>query len=179
MCFLLRTEAGSNRFIKIVPRWVRCLDQLVLSSSVPGFYLLFPCYCSLDIWCFFKIDQLCDVVFGGKAVGEMVVPMLCHAALQVIGHADIKGYIGLIGHDIDVVTHRIPQPPSFVPAGDRTDCHVASLLAMTKIIVSASVETSANQPAIGAAPAGSGPHVLVLLLLRGGRRPTWQSVPPR
>ena len=117
MCFLLRTEAGSNRFIKIAPRWVRCLDQLVLSFSAPGFYLLFPCYRSLDIWCFFKIDQLCDVIFGGKTIREMVAPMFCYAALQIVGHADIKGYIGLIGHDINVIAHGISQPPIICPCG--------------------------------------------------------------
>ena len=85
------------------------MDQLIFSSAVPGFYLLFPCNGGNCVLCGFNINQLCYIIFCRKAIGVCVGLMLPNSALQVTGYASVKGHIGGACQDVYIV-HAVFPP---------------------------------------------------------------------
>ena len=91
------------------------MDQLIFSSAVSGFYLLFPCNGGNCVLCGFNINQLCYIIFCRKAIGVCVGFMLPNSALQVAGHAGVKGHIGGACQDVYIV-HAVLTPILSLPS---------------------------------------------------------------
>ena len=97
------------------------MDQLIFSSAVPGFYLLFPCNGGICIRCGFNINQLCYIIFCRKAIGVCVGFMLPNSALQVTCHAGVKGHMGGACQDVYHSTRNVP-PSCHCEASAYTGC---------------------------------------------------------
>ena len=91
------------------------MDQLIFSSAVPGFYLLFPCNGGNCVLCGFNINQLCYIIFCRKTIGIYVDFMLPKSALQSVCHAGVKGHIGGACQDVYIV-HAVLTPILSLPS---------------------------------------------------------------
>ena len=79
--------------IQILPRRIFFCYQFIFSFSVPTFDLLFPLDCRAHIAGFFKIHQLMNVVFCGKAIWVPIILMLIYPPQQIICHTGVNGSV--------------------------------------------------------------------------------------
>jgi hypothetical protein len=87
---------------QVTPILVTFLDQPNLPGAPPPLHRMFSRPRFKDRLEYFKIDELVDSVFSGKARNELSL-VLSHASNEIVGNADIERPVESTGENIDKI----------------------------------------------------------------------------
>ena len=120
------------RFIQILPSGIQGFDQLVFTLPIPAFELLLSFYGCSNIRCCFIVHQLVYVIFCSKTIWIQLMPVLVNPPDQIFCDTNIYHCSCGVCQNIDIVLHSVLPFLRIYMLSGYADCHVATLLAMTR-----------------------------------------------
>jgi hypothetical protein len=99
----LASQFSYERFVKIVPLWIRTVDEPNLPCAGPVFDSLLALNCVPDVIIELGVNQLFQAVAFCESNNQSL-PVLKGSSRQIARDADIQNAVTPIGHEIDPAT---------------------------------------------------------------------------
>ena len=91
----------ANILEQVSPLWIRLLDQLDLPLSIPTLQIRLALYRQLDLFEFFKPDELVQIVSRSECSADQLL-MFGRPSHEIGGHANVERSARFVGHHINV-----------------------------------------------------------------------------